>query len=133
MRRFNFLNYTKENEQQPLDLVQNPEVTVRFRGVMEKCTFCVQRLHEAKWHARDNGHARVADGDAVTACQEACPASAIIFGDMNDPKSRVSVAKQSERGFRVLSDINVRPSVTYLAKVVNAPASHVEAGAGHHS
>lgn len=133
VRRFNFLNYTKENEQQPLDLVQNPEVTVRFRGVMEKCTFCVQRLHEAKWHARDNGHARVADGDAVTACQEACPASAIIFGDMNDPKSRVSVAKQSERGFRVLSDINVRPSVTYLAKVVNAPASHVEAGAGHHS
>ncbi|MCX6139225.1 MAG: Fe-S-cluster-containing hydrogenase [Candidatus Kapabacteria bacterium] len=119
VRRFNFLNYAKENEQKPLDLAYNPDVTVRFRGVMEKCTFCVQRLHEAKWHARDNGRARVEDGEAVTACQEACPASAIIFGDMNDPKSRVSVARQNERGFRVLSDINVRPSVTYLAKVVN--------------
>lgn len=133
VRRFNFLNYAAMNEQKPLDLAYNPEVTNRFRGVMEKCTFCVQRLHEAKWHARDNGRSRVMDGEAVTACQEACPAGAIIFGDMNDPKSRVSVARQNERGFRVLSDINVRPSVTYLAKVVNAPATPVEAGAGHHS
>lgn len=131
VRRFNFLNYSKMNEQQPLDLVNNPEVTNRFRGVMEKCTFCVQRLHEAKWHARDAGRARVNDGEAVTACQEACPAGAIIFGDLNDPKSRVAVATQNERGFRVLADINVRPAITYLAKVVNAPAS--EAGAAHHS
>lgn len=133
VRRFNFLNYSAMNEQKPLDLAYNPEVTNRFRGVMEKCTFCVQRLHEAKWNARDNGRSRVMDGEAVTACQEACPAGAIIFGDMNDPKSRVSVARQNERGFRVLSDINVRPSVTYLAKVVNAPATPKEAGAGHHS
>ncbi len=131
VRRFNFLNYSKMNEEKPLDLVMNPEVTNRFRGVMEKCTFCVQRLHEAKWHARDAGRSRVLDGEAVTACQEACPAGAIIFGDMNDPTSRVSVARQNDRGFRVLSDINVRPSVTYLAKVVNAPASANERG--HHS
>jgi molybdopterin-containing oxidoreductase family iron-sulfur binding subunit len=117
VRRFNFLNY--KDERQPLDLVFNPEVSGRMRGIMEKCTFCVQRLHEAKWHARDNGRARILDGEAVTACQEACPASAIIFGDMNDAKSRVAVARQSERGFHVLAEINTRPAVTYLAKVVN--------------
>ncbi|MBM4178863.1 MAG: 4Fe-4S dicluster domain-containing protein [Ignavibacteria bacterium] len=117
VRRFNFLNY--KDERQPLDLVFNPEATVRMRGIMEKCTFCVQRLHEAKWHARDNGRSRILDGEAVTACQEACPASAIIFGDMNDTKSRVAVARQNERGFHVLAEINTRPSVTYLAKVVN--------------
>jgi len=122
VRRFNFLNYNGDL-QQPKDLVFNPDVSQRMRGVMEKCTFCVQRLHEAKWHARDNGRARVLDGEAVTACQEACPAGAIVFGDMNDPKSRVSVNRQSERGFRVLSDLNVRPSVTYLAKVINAPVT----------
>lgn len=131
VRRFNFLNYAKADERKPLDLVFNPEVTNRFRGVMEKCTFCVQRLHEAKWNARDNGRSRVLDGEAVTACQEACPAGAIIFGDMNDPKSRVSMTQKDDRGFRVLSDINVRPSVTYLAKVVNAPATEKAAGAAH--
>lgn len=131
VRRFNFLNYAKADQRKPLDLVFNPEVTNRFRGVMEKCTFCVQRLHEAKWHARDNGRSRVLDGEAVTACQEACPAGAIIFGDMNDPKSRVSMTQKDDRGFRVLSDINVRPSVTYLAKVVNAPATEKAAGASH--
>jgi molybdopterin-containing oxidoreductase family iron-sulfur binding subunit len=117
VRRFNFLNY--KDERQPLDLVFNPEVSGRQRGIMEKCTFCVQRLHEAKWHARDNGRSRVLDGEAVTACQEACPASAIIFGDMNDQKSRVATARQNERGFHVLAEINTRPSVTYLAKVIN--------------
>ena len=131
VRRFNFLNYAKVDQRQPLDLAFNPEVTNRFRGVMEKCTFCVQRLHEAKWHARDNGRSRVLDGEAVTACQEACPAGAIIFGDMNDPKSQVSMMQKDDRGFRVLSDINVRPSVTYLAKVVNAPATEKAAGASH--
>jgi molybdopterin-containing oxidoreductase family iron-sulfur binding subunit len=122
VRRFNFLNYQKE-ERSPLDLVFNPDVTVRMRGVMEKCTFCVQRLHEAKWHARDAGRARVNDGEAITACQEACPAGAIIFGDTNDPNSRVSKARMGERGFRVLSDLNVRPQVTYLAKVRNVKDS----------
>jgi Fe-S-cluster-containing dehydrogenase component len=120
VRRFNFLNY--KDERQPLDLVFNPEVSSRMRGIMEKCTFCVQRLHEAKWHARDEGRSRVMDGEAITACQEACPAGAIIFGDMNDAKSKVSVARKSERSFHVLAEINTRPSVTYLAKVINDKA-----------
>lgn len=119
VRRFNFLNYN-DDLKSPLDLAFNPEVTVRMRGIMEKCTFCVQRLNEAKWHAKDNGRARVLDGEAVTACQEACPAGAIIFGDMNDPSSRVSKARADERGFTVLEELNVRPSVTYLAKVRNS-------------
>ena len=124
VRRFNFLNY--KDERQPLDLVFNPEVSGRMRGIMEKCTFCVQRLHEAKWHARDNGRSQVLDGEAVTACQEACPAGAIIFGNTNDKtsvvareKNRVAVDGKKDRGFRVLDEINTRPAITYLAKVVN--------------
>jgi molybdopterin-containing oxidoreductase family iron-sulfur binding subunit len=119
VRRFNFLDYNDKLEK-PTDLVFNPDITMRMRGVMEKCTFCVRRLHEAKWHARDEGRARVMDGEAITACQEACPAGAIIFGDTNDPNSAVSIARQGERGFRVLEELNVRPQVTYLAKVRNA-------------
>ena len=129
VRRFNFLNYHTD-QRSPLDLVFNPDVTNRMRGVMEKCTFCVQRLHEAKYHAKDQGRARVKDGEAVTACQEACPASAIIFGDMNDPNSRVSKMRSHERSFTVLAELNVRPAVTYLAKVQNAPAR--PAKDGHH-
>lgn len=130
VRRFNFLNYS--DERKPLDLAFNPEVSGRMRGVMEKCTFCVQRLHEAKWHARDNGRSRVHDGEAITACQEACPAGAIVFGDVNDSNSKVSIARQNQRGFRVLADINTRPSITYLAKVVNAPASTDHGSEAHH-
>lgn len=129
VRRFNFLNYNTD-QRSPLDLVFNPDVSNRMRGVMEKCTFCVQRLHEAKYHAKDQGRARVNDGEAITACQEACPAGAIIFGDMNDPSSRVSKARAHERSFTVLADLNVRPSVTYLAKVRNAAATPSN---GHHS
>lgn len=129
VRRFNFLNYHTD-QRSPLDLVFNPDVTNRMRGVMEKCTFCVQRLHEAKYHAKDQGRARINDGEAVTACQEACPASAIIFGDMNDPNSRVSKMRSHERSFTVLAELNVRPAVTYLAKVQNAPAR--PAKDGHH-
>lgn len=118
VRRFNFLDYN-DHLQKPADLVFNPDVTMRMRGVMEKCTFCVQRLHEAKWHARDEGRSRVNDGEAVTACQEACPASAIYFGDTNDANSAVSRMRENERGFQVLAELNVRPQVTYLAKVRN--------------
>lgn len=137
VRRFNFLNYDTD-KRAPLDMVFNPDVTVRMRGIMEKCTFCVQRLHEAKWHAQDDGRARINDGEAITACQEACPAGAIIFGDMNDKNSRVSKARMGERGFRVLSELNVRPSITYLAKVRNADVTssgvHDEhAATNHHS
>jgi Fe-S-cluster-containing dehydrogenase component/anaerobic selenocysteine-containing dehydrogenase len=116
VRRFNFLNYNTETRS-PAELVNNPDVTVRMRGIMEKCTFCVQRLHEAKWHAKDQGRSRVLDGEAVTACQEACPAGSIYFGDVNDNKSVVSAKRQDDRGFHVLAELNVRPQVTYLAKV----------------
>lgn len=127
VRRFNFLAYFRRfyqerlgtTEPHPLDLAMNPDVTVRMRGVMEKCTFCVQRINEAKYHAKDQGHARVPDGAFQTACEQACPASAITFGNLNDPDSRVAKLRQSERSFLVLQELNVRPSVTYLAKVRN--------------
>ena len=130
VRRFNFLNWHKDKKT-PLDLAFNPDVTVRMRGVMEKCTFCVQRLNEVKMHIKDLGRTRVHDGEAVTACQQACPANAIIFGDINDPKSKVAQASKIKRGndtqeykekngaFKVLSELNVRPSITYLVKVRN--------------
>jgi molybdopterin-containing oxidoreductase family iron-sulfur binding subunit len=127
VRRFNFLAYFQRffNERlgteqpHPLDLAMNPDVTVRMRGVMEKCTFCVQRINEAKYHAKDQGHARVPDGAVQTACEQACPASAITFGNLNDQNSRVHKLRTSERSFLVLEELNVRPSVTYLAKVRN--------------
>ena len=130
VRRFNFLNWHKDKKT-PLDMAFNPDVTVRMRGVMEKCTFCVQRLNEAKMHAKDQGHSRVQDGEVVTACQQACPAGAILFGNVNDPKSAVAKAATINRGnhtqeykekngaYKVLSELNVRPSVTYLVKVRN--------------
>jgi len=127
VRRFNFLAYFRRfyeerlgtAEPHPLDLAMNPDVTVRMRGVMEKCTFCVQRINEAKYHAKDQGHARVPDGAFQTACEQACPASAITFGNLNDSSSRVATLRASERSFLVLEELNVRPSVTYLAKVRN--------------
>jgi len=127
VRRFNFLAYFRRfyeerlgtAEPHPLDLAMNPDVTVRMRGVMEKCTFCVQRLNEAKYHAKDQGHARVPDGAVQTACEQACPASAITFGNLNDSSSRVAKLRTNERSFLVLEELNVRPSVTYLAKVRN--------------
>lgn len=120
VRRFNFLNYN-EHISDSEALSKNPEVTVRARGVMEKCTFCVQRLTEAKHAARSEGRERVADGAVKTACQQVCPTGAIVFGDMNDPRSAVSAQRKSPRGYRVLEELNVKPSITYLAKVRNAP------------
>ncbi len=87
VRRFNWFDYAREDRLQNLAL--NPDVTVRSRGVMEKCTFCVQRIQEAKIEARRRGQP-VADGEIQTACQQSCPAQAIVFGDLNDPKSRVA-------------------------------------------
>jgi Fe-S-cluster-containing dehydrogenase component len=118
VRRFNWLNFHK-NKRTPMEFVYNPEVTVRMRGVMEKCSFCVQRLTEAKHTAKDAGRLFVNDGDVVTACQQACPASAIYFGNTNDPESAISKARDTERTFIVLEELNVRPQVTYLAKVRN--------------
>jgi len=91
---------------------------VRSKGVMEKCTFCVQRILEGKGNARDENRA-LKDGEIQTACQQGCPADAIVFGDLNDPASRVSQLAADGRAYHVLEGLNTRPSVTYLARVMN--------------
>jgi molybdopterin-containing oxidoreductase family iron-sulfur binding subunit len=115
-RRFNWFEYAREDTL--ANLVLNPDVTVRSRGVMEKCTFCVQRIQERKIDAKVQGRP-LEDGEIQTACQQSCPAQAIVFGDLNDPKSRISQASRSNRAYRVLDETNVEPSVTYLALVRN--------------
>jgi molybdopterin-containing oxidoreductase family iron-sulfur binding subunit len=117
VRRFNFFDFTAQTPQSQR-LAFNPEVTVRPRGVMEKCTFCVQRIQEAKSAAKAAGRP-LRDGDIVPACAAACPARAIVFGDLKDPDSRVSKLSASERGYRVLEELGVKPSVTYLADLTN--------------
>jgi molybdopterin-containing oxidoreductase family iron-sulfur binding subunit len=86
---------------------------------MEKCTFCVQRINHAKIEAKREGREHVKDGEVVTACQGACPTQAIAFGDLNDAGSKVSTASASPRGYRMLEELNVKPRVTYLAKIRN--------------
>lgn len=103
----------------PQQLALNPDVTVRRRGVIEKCTFCIQRLNRARQDAKLKGLDRVVDGTVKTACQEVCPANAIYFGDINDPNSEVSKLAKSERGYKVLDFLAVKPSITYLAKIRN--------------
>jgi MoCo/4Fe-4S cofactor protein with predicted Tat translocation signal len=117
VRRFNFFNYTKDTPEL-LKLVQNPDVTVRSRGVMEKCTYCTQRINAAKLDARLAGRT-LEDGDVKTACQQACPASAIEFGDLRDPASRVVAGKNDPRNYALLAELNSKPRTTYLAKVRN--------------
>ena len=119
VRRFNFLLYGDMwNGDESLKLMRNPDVSIRSRGVMEKCTYCVQRIEAAKIEA-DKNNRPLADGDIVTACQQACPASAITFGNTNDPNSAVSKRKAIERNYQVLADLNFRPSTTYTAGVIN--------------
>ncbi len=115
-RRFNWFEYARNDRLQNLSL--NPDVTVRSRGVMEKCSFCVQRIQEAKIEAKRRGEI-VADGVIQTACQQSCPAQAIVFGDLNDPKSRVAKLVASGRAYRVLEELDVRPAVHYLSLVRN--------------
>ena len=119
-RKFNFLTYNSAaNPEPPLHLMLNPEVTVRTRGVMEKCTFCVQRIEEKKNWAKDRGLDKLPDGELKTACQQSCPADAIVFGDANDPSSRVAQLMKHPRGYNVLAEVNTRPAITYLTKVRN--------------
>jgi MoCo/4Fe-4S cofactor protein with predicted Tat translocation signal len=117
VRRFNFLLFS-DYKTPSLYGVRNPNVTVRSRGVMEKCTYCVQRINAAKIKSEEENRT-VRDGEIVTACQQACPAEAIIFGDINDTSSRVSKLKAQTRDYGLLEELNTRPRTTYLARVRN--------------
>ena len=113
VRRF---NWSDQQFPEPLHLQLNPDVTARMAGVMEKCTFCVQRIQDGKGTAKDENRP-VRDGDVTPACAQTCPAQAIVFGDMNDPESRVSQLSEDARAYHVLGVLNTRPAVTYLRKV----------------
>ncbi len=123
VRRFNFFDYRDHFakgflHRDSFSLLNNPEVTVRSRGVMEKCTFCVQRISAARSKAIQMGR-EIQDGDVKTACQEACPADAILFGDMNNPNSLVSYWRNHKLGYFVLEELNIKPNITYIAKLRN--------------
>ncbi|MDT5156062.1 MAG: hypothetical protein QOH51_419 [Acidobacteriota bacterium] len=117
VRRFNFLLFQDWNTPS-FKMQRNPEVSVRSRGVMEKCTYCIQRVEYAKMEAEKEGR-KVRDGDVVTACQATCPTEAIVFGDLNDPSSRVARLQAQKRNYGLLADLNTRPRTTYLAAVRN--------------
>jgi MoCo/4Fe-4S cofactor protein with predicted Tat translocation signal len=117
VRRFNFLLY-QDFETPSLKMMRNPEVTIRSRGVMEKCTYCVQRIMYARIESEKEDR-RVRDGEIVTACQSACPTEAIIFGDLNDPESRVARLQHDKRNYSLLAELNTRPRTTYLSAMRN--------------
>jgi len=117
VRRFNFFSYTN-GLTETIKMAQNPDVTVRSRGVMEKCTFCIQRINSGKQTAKLEGR-DVQDGEVVTACQQSCPADAISFGNINDPQSAVSGFKKQDRNYTMLGELNLKTRNTYLAKIRN--------------
>jgi anaerobic selenocysteine-containing dehydrogenase/Fe-S-cluster-containing dehydrogenase component len=118
VRYFNWYKYNEASWPAPLHLQLNPDVTVRARGVMEKCTFCIQRIRGAQNTARLEDR-QLRDGEFTTACAQACPSDAIVFGNAADPGSRVAQLQQDSRGYRVLEDLNTRSAITYLAKVLH--------------
>jgi molybdopterin-containing oxidoreductase family iron-sulfur binding subunit len=117
VRRFNFFHFA-DFETATLRLQYNPEVTVRSRGVMEKCSYCVQRIRQAEVDA-DRENRSIVDGEVITACQAACPAQAIVFGDLNDSHSLVNEWHNSPLNYGLLADLNTKPRTTYLAALRN--------------
>lgn len=117
VRRFNFLLYQDWDTAQ-YKLMRNPEVSIRSRGVMEKCTYCTQRISAARIEAEKDGR-RVRDGEVLTACQSVCPTGAIVFGDMNDPLSKVAKIKKDKRNYNLLNELNTQPRTTYMAEMKN--------------
>ncbi len=128
-RRFNFFDHWKDYKD-TMNMVWNPDVTVRSRGIMEKCTFCVQRINESKSKAKDN-KTKIKDGDLRTACQQTCPTDAIVFGNVNDKESQISKWISNPRTFRSMEILNTRPAVNYLTKVRNAEGEHHAGGKEH--
>ncbi|HEY3348826.1 MAG TPA: TAT-variant-translocated molybdopterin oxidoreductase [Thermoanaerobaculia bacterium] len=118
VRRFNFFDYNKDKHLPVLTLLANPNVTVRQRGVMEKCNYCIQRVNRARMDAEKENR-RVRDGEVVTACQQACPTEALVFGDLNDPSSRAAKMRKEPLEYPLLAELNTRPRTTYLAKLTN--------------
>jgi molybdopterin-containing oxidoreductase family iron-sulfur binding subunit len=129
VRRFNFFDHWKDYKD-TLNMVWNPDVTVRSRGIMEKCTFCVQRINEAKSQAKDK-KTMIKDGDFKTACQQTCPVDAISFGNINDKDSQVSKFAEDPRTFRAMEVLNTKPSVNYLTKVRNVVGVEASEGESH--
>lgn len=133
VRRFNFLQYVDEDTEQ-FKLMRNPDVSVRTRGVMEKCTYCVQRINEARIDSKVSGE-QIPTDSIITACQQACPTNAIAFGDINNPESTVTKLKASPRNYGMLKELNTRPRTTYLARMRNTHESlkpAEDAGENHH-
>ena len=133
VRRFNWFAYGDGQEYEnlgddPMPARANPEVTVRARGVMEKCTYCVQRISRARREAKKTDEP-IADGGVVTACQQACPTQAITFGNLADPSSRVRALKDDPRHFTLLEELGTEPRTTYLARIRNAGGTSTDGGA----
>jgi molybdopterin-containing oxidoreductase family iron-sulfur binding subunit len=109
-------------------MMRNPDVTIRSRGVMEKCTYCVQRINSARIEAKKENR-RVRDGEIETACQAVCPTEAIVFGDINDKTSQVAKMKADERSYGLLTELNTQPRTTYMGRVTNPNPALVVASA----